>query len=871
MTSLAQNVSTPFETNPLLLRFSATLAATGEAHGSYLDFSARLAEVIAGAATFSPSSSIPPSTLSSNDVELQHVVNGDVDNESIETLDSDTRPIFMDRDACITYAVGSIGEVLGPAFAHVDAYPTRVRLPDEPLMLVDRILSVSGMPNSLLSGEVGTEHDIHPGAWYLDADRIPICIAVEAGQADLFLSGYLGIDSQTKGLAVYRLLDAQVTFHQAMPGPGSTIHYQILIERFFIHDDTHFFRFSFDATVDGQPFLTMREGCAGFFTESALAAGKGVIRTTIDRAPRRADAADGWDALVPVELEAYDDSQIEALRRGDLAACFGEQFQTLALIRPLTIPGGRMRLIDRVLELDPSGGRFGLGFLRAEADISPDAWFLTCHFVDDQVMPGTLMFECGQHALRVLMMRLGCVGEAGQVAWEPVPGFTARLECRGQVTESTRKVIYEITVKELGYRPEPYAIADVLMFADGKAIVRVEDMAIQLSGTNRDALRELWRTQELATIARPTAVSTLVPLYDSSRILAYAVGKPSEAFGEPYRIFDEGRVLARLPGPPYLFLDRVVKVEGAPWIVAPGASVETEYEVTADAWYFAAERAPTMPFAILLEVALQPCGWLAAYLGSALQSRVDVHFRNLGGSAVLVESIGPDAGTLTVRVKLTAASNSAGMLIQHFDINVFQRNRSIYKGTTYFGFFSDAALAQQVGIREPIPYAPSPQETARGRSFDYPHEAPFPETMLRMIDRVELFDPQGGPHSLGFIRGVKDVNPNEWFFKAHFYQDPVCPGSLGLESFLQLLKVVAVERWGSDPAGRFSTVASAQPHRWVYRGQVLPTDKCVTVEAVVTSFDDTIKRVKADGFLSVDGRTIYQMNDFTLDYRMGSS
>ena len=52
-----------------------------------------------------------------------------------------------------------------------------------------------------------TEHDVRPGAWYLDAGRIPACVAIEAGQADLFLSGYLGIDFRTRGRAVYRLLD----------------------------------------------------------------------------------------------------------------------------------------------------------------------------------------------------------------------------------------------------------------------------------------------------------------------------------------------------------------------------------------------------------------------------------------------------------------------------------------------------------------------------------------------------------------------------------------------------------------------------------------------------------------------------------------
>ncbi len=128
--------------------------------------------------------------------------------------------VALGRDMCIEFAIGSLGKVLGPAFAHVDAYPTRVRLPDEPLMLVDRIVSIEGEANSMTGGRVVTEHDVHAGAWYLDAGRIPTCIAVEAGQADLFLSGYLGIDSITKGRAVYRLLDAVVTFHSPLPQAG---------------------------------------------------------------------------------------------------------------------------------------------------------------------------------------------------------------------------------------------------------------------------------------------------------------------------------------------------------------------------------------------------------------------------------------------------------------------------------------------------------------------------------------------------------------------------------------------------------------------------------------------------------------------------
>ena len=71
-----------------------------------------------------------------------------------------------------------------------------------------------------------------------------------------------------------------------------------------------------------------------------------------------------------------------------------------------------MTLVHRVPSLDPTGGRFGLGLIRAEADIHPDDWFMTCHFVDDRVMPGTLMYECCLHTLRIFLMRLGWVGEA---------------------------------------------------------------------------------------------------------------------------------------------------------------------------------------------------------------------------------------------------------------------------------------------------------------------------------------------------------------------------------------------------------------------------------------------------------------------------
>ena len=72
-----------------------------------------------------------------------------------------------------------------------------------------------------------------------------MCISVEAGQADLFLCSYLGIDLVVQGHRAYRLLDATVNFHRGLPLPGEVIRYEIAIERFIRQGNTHMFFFQF--------------------------------------------------------------------------------------------------------------------------------------------------------------------------------------------------------------------------------------------------------------------------------------------------------------------------------------------------------------------------------------------------------------------------------------------------------------------------------------------------------------------------------------------------------------------------------------------------------------------------------------------------
>ncbi|MBL8917274.1 MAG: hypothetical protein JNJ54_00305 [Myxococcaceae bacterium] len=770
----------------------------------------------------------------------------------------------FDRALCLEFAIGKIGKVLGPGFEPVDAHPTRVRLPDEPLMLVDRIVEVEGEPGSLTRGRVVTEHDVHPGAWYLDGGRVPVCISVEAGQADLFLSAYLGIDLETKGLRVYRLLDAKVVFHRDLPVAGEVIRYDIRIDRFVRQGDTWLFFFRFDGTVAGQPFITMYDGCAGFFSAEQLDQGKGIVADS-----KRAPAHTPYTPRAGHGTATLSDVQVEALRRGELAQAFGMEFPIDSLSPALRLPSGRMHLVDRILELDTRGGRAGLGSVLGEHDVTPDRWYLTCHFSDDPVMPGTLMYECCLHTLRVLLLRLGWIDDATDVDlhYAPIEGRASQLKCRGQVLPTTKKVQYRLEIDEIGEAPEPYVIATASMFADGKHVVQMDGMSVRVRGLTKARLDELWARGEPGSNE---------PVFTREQIVEYCEGAPSRCFGPAYEPFDAGdRRLARLPRDPFRFIDRVVACEPPALVMEPGGWITCEYDVPADAWYFGANRQRAMPFAVLLEAALQPCGFLAAYVGSALTTSDVLSFRNLDGAATIAREVLSDVGTLTMRSRLTKVSRAGGMLLQEFDFEVSDRVGLVYRGHTGFGFFPPAALAQQVGLRGGAPW---PLEG--GRSFALPMEAPFtpaeqgtcepglalPARAWAMIDAIDALRLDGGPHGLGFVAGHKRVVPEEWFFQAHFFQDPVMPGSLGLEALQQLLLSYARERFGGlSRSHRAQSQAVGQPHVWQYRGQVIPTNGLVQVQAVVKAvLEGEEPLIVADGQLVCDGKVIYAMKDFSL-------
>lgn len=789
----------------------------------------------------------------------------------------------FDRAQLAIHAGGTISEIFGELFTQQDQHAVQVRMPEPPLLLADRCTGIDAEPGALAipghpaKGICWTETDVREDSWWLHDGYMPTGIMVESGQADLFLISYLGADFLNKGERGYRLLGCEMTWQGDLPTIGESLVYDIHVDGHARQGDVRLFFFHYDCHIrrpDGttRPALQVRSGQAGFFTTEELADSAGILWKP-EQQEILADARVDPPA-VATTTQTYDKAAIEAFADGRPWDCFSDSAfeRTKTHTRTPRIQRDPMLFLEDIT-VDPTGGPWGRGYLKAETPIAPDDWFFTGHFKNDPCMPGTLMLEGCVQAMAFYLSAMGYTIDKDGWRFQPIPEETYNLRCRGQVTPESKKLTYEVFVEEIHDGPVPTLYADLLCTVDGLGAFHARRFGLQLTPS--------WPLTSLPQLAEEGAGDPKAAIgvyegqefrFDPPSIMACAWGQPSTAFGPMYERFDGHRRTPRLPGPPYLFLTRVTEVDGAMGGLESGKRLEFEYEVPEDAWYFDENGARVMPFAVLLEAALQPCGWTASYVGSTLTSDNDFLFRNLDGTGTILAEVFPQSGTLRTVVDIKNISRSAGMIITSFKVQCFLGDTAVYDLDTVFGFFPPAAFENQAGLpttdeQRALLEAPGDAVidlTERPARF-YGETLRLAEPMLLMIDRLTLMDHDGGPNGLGRARAEKDIDAGEWFFKAHFYQDPVQPGSLGIEAMLQLLQAVMIDKGLAEgfERPRFEGIATDRHHVWKYRGQVVPEAKLVSSTLEITSIERDERGVVAlaEASLWVDGKRIYEAHD----------
>jgi PfaB family protein len=790
--------------------------------------------------------------------------------------------IFSQQDL-EEFATGKIAHVFGSEYSVIDSYRRRVMLPMHPYLLVSRVTKMNAKLEVYEPSTMTTEYDIPYNAWYTTDQQIPSAICVESGQCDLFLISYLGIDLHNKGNLVYRLLDCTLTFLDDLPYEGQTLRYDISINSFVRNGDNLLFFFSYFCYVQDRLVLKMDGGCAGFFADDQLVDGAGVSYTNKEIEARKNAQRQYFTPLLNTQKTSFSKQDLQHLIDGDIEKCFDDiSYFSNGRNPSLRLPPEKILMLDCITSADLTGGAHGLGYIVAEKYLHPDDWYFPCHFRDDEVLAGSLQAEGGGNLLRFFMLMLGLQRLTKDARFQPIFGLGQKVRCRKQVTPAAdTKLIYKLEIKEIGLFPNPYVIGDLEIISDGIITVHFENLGLQIR--EKDNPKYLDPTEGVKISPRSEGA-----LMNEKDISTFALGSLEECFGSDYALYNS-RTTSRQPNTDLQLISRVLRVDGTRGDFSKEVPIITEYDVPNNAWYYQQNSNATMPYSILMEISLQPCGFLGAYLGSILQfPEKDLYLRNLDGKGeTFALPTGTDfrGKTITNKSVLTSSIAHGGTILQRYTFELSVDGHIFYKGDSSFGCFTADALAAQTGLDKggEIPawykseqlqstdYMQIKLDSLYGRFKLYkgPEAKPhyrLASGQLNLIDELILAKDRG-QYGKGYIHATKFVKAYDWFFSCHFYQDPVMPGSLGLESILQAMQVFAMQQ---DVAKDFKSPKFVQvPNHntvWKYRGQILPSAQEMHLEVHIKSIEKRESQlvIIADAFLWNHKMRIYQVTDIAL-------
>ncbi|KPM56345.1 hypothetical protein ACG83_12535 [Frankia sp. R43] len=565
------------------------------------------------------------------------------------------------------------------------------------------------------------------------------------------------------------------------------------------------------------------------------------------------------------------EQDLSALARGEIAAVLGAAYAQPGFNQRIALGAGRPLELAAVDRLGLTGGSAGLGALDARLRTTGAAGSTPARHL-----------AAARQAVEVMALYLGlhlCLAD-GELAGGLPPGAVPDgwpvpvLSVPTGLDARTMRV--EVMAAELV--PLPWLAAHVT-FHDprGATVGRVSGLGVHV------------RPRPGAPLG--PGAGGIVPgflgrfngrgeraLLSEFNLAHISDGDQAIAMGPEFARFSHVPAV-RLPSGDLLLVDRVMSLTGRRGDVHGESRWRTEYDSPADAWYYRDSANAGMPNCVHMESSLQAAAFIGPYLGGTLLGGGDepLRLRNLEGQATLLRAVDLRDQTISQESSVITTSVTPGALLQEFAYECSLAGEPFYRGTSLFGYFSNEALNNQVGLDggRLAPTWLERNDTAATRTVDVSARRASPGQVARSVGRLALVDgfdvvDGGGNAGLAYLHWVQPIDPTAWYFEQHFRLDPVIPGSFGVETLIQ-----AVQEWALD-AGLDRdldrpefVVPVGSTLRWKYRGQFLRTDSPMTFEAHITGVERRPGRVRvtADGNVWKPGMRIYQVDQLCVELR----
>ncbi len=130
-----------------------------------------------------------------------------------------------------------------------------------------------------------------------------------------------------------------------------------------------------------------------------------------------------------------------------------------------------------------------------------------------------------------------------------------------------------------------------------------------------------------------------------------------------------------------------------------------------------------------------------------------------------------------------------------------------------------------------------------------PHRFP-----MLLVDRIT-------EEGEGFIKGIKNVTMNEWFFQGHYPGEPVMPGVLIVEAMAQTGGIMLMKKIG-DAKNKVIYFMSIDNVK--FRKPVVPGDR-LRFEVRIEKFKGKIGKIHGDAFVGEEKAAEADMMAMTAD------
>ena len=378
------------------------------------------------------------------------------------------------------------------------------------------------------------------------------------------------------------------------------------------------------------------------------------------------------------------------------------------------------------------------------------------------------------------------------------------------------------------------------------------------------------------------------PSFGREELEILASGKISTVFGKLFEKQDMYELQIRPPAPPFLLCDRVTGIEGEAGSMATG-TIWTETDVKDDSWYLCNGR---MPGGIFFEASTGTT-LLPLWLGFDFLNKGKRVLRFLGSERIFYGPL-PCAGeTLQYRYTIDRYIEQGERRLFFFHSECLVNGEIRMKVRNgQGGFFTREELKNSRGLlwdAEKANYTENPllhippdfckkthftteevKSYFEGNGYECFKEGfeilkthkRSPVSLVGkyyFIDEITEFNPYGGPKKRGYLCGRTTVDPDWWFFKVHFKNDPCMPGNLMAEGCIQMMSfyLSALGFTKNRDGWRFEPVPG-EKCKALFRSQITPEAKEILYEIFIDDItEDLYPTVYAHTVVTVDGRKAF--------------